>query len=53
MQIIGPVAGLVAFFNTEQKLSQKEVQNYSDMLDMAMGTHAGMIKDINKSLGIK
>ncbi len=53
MQIIGPVSGLAAFFNTEQKLSAKEVQNYSDMLDMAMTTHAMMIKDINKTLGIK
>lgn len=53
MQVVGPVSGLVIFFNTERKLSQKEVHNYSDMLDMAMGTHAMLIKDINNSLGIK
>jgi len=53
MQIVGPVSGVVEFLNAEQKLSQKEVKNYCEMLDMAMNTHAGMLKEINKTLGIK
>lgn len=52
MQIVGPVSGLVEFLNAEQKLSQKEVNNYCEMLDMAMKTHAGMLKEINTTIGI-
>ena len=52
MQIVGPVSGVVEFLNEEQKLSQKEVNNYCEMLDMAMTTHAGMLKKINKTLGM-
>ncbi|MHB9139289.1 MAG: hypothetical protein ACYC4Q_07800 [Victivallaceae bacterium] len=53
MQVIGPVTGLVLFLNTEQKLSQKEVHNYSTMLEVAIETHARMIRDINAMLGIE
>jgi len=53
MQVIGPVTGLVLFFNAEQKLPQKEVHNYTTMLEVAKEAHARMLRDINRTLGIE